>query len=43
VNARLVRAVQEIAAGLESSSIDHLRRVYDEVMAGDAGDERVAA
>jgi 2-dehydropantoate 2-reductase len=33
VNARLVRAVQEIAAGIETSSTAHLRRVYDDVMA----------
>jgi 2-dehydropantoate 2-reductase len=41
VNARLCRAVDDIAAGRETSSGDHLRRVFDE-LAGERG-KRAAA
>jgi 2-dehydropantoate 2-reductase len=33
VNSRLQRAVMDVAAGLEQSSMSYLRRIYDEVMA----------
>ncbi len=38
VNARLVRAVMDICSGLERPSVQHLRLVYDEVMAVRGGE-----
>lgn len=39
VNARLVRAVMDIVAGRERSSLEYLRRVYEDVMAASRGQD----
>jgi 2-dehydropantoate 2-reductase len=44
VNARLVRAVMDICEGRERPSLEHLRRVYEDVVADRrGGEERLAA